>query len=135
MSFKLRDIVLKMDSCSCGYLFLLSRLGWRWWKITSGVRVTRSLVFCMFCRSLFVLLYLFRLAIGIVLSVLLRYTDSDYPFGIFKLFSPTTFLPSICPMAIHNTVSKLIVLYPRKHKRFTSYSYTVKFKQISKLLG
>jgi hypothetical protein len=23
-----------------------------------------------------------------VLSVLLRYTDSDYPFGIFKLFSP-----------------------------------------------
>ena len=30
---------------------------------------------CMFCRSLFVLLYLFLLAI--VLSVLLRYTDSD----------------------------------------------------------
>ena len=27
---------------------------------------------------------LFRLAI--VLSVLLQYTDSDYPFGIFKLF-------------------------------------------------
>jgi hypothetical protein len=24
----------------------------------------------------------------IVLSVLLRYTDSDYPFGIFKLFFP-----------------------------------------------
>jgi hypothetical protein len=36
---------------------------------------------CMFCRSLFVL---FPLAI--VLSVLLRFTDSDYPFGIFKLF-------------------------------------------------
>jgi hypothetical protein len=35
----------------------------------------------MFCRS-FVLLYFFLLAI--VLSVL-RYTDSDYPFGIFKL--------------------------------------------------
>jgi hypothetical protein len=35
----------------------------------------------MFCRSLFVLLYL-----AIVLSVLLRYTDSDYRFGIFKLF-------------------------------------------------
>ena len=31
---------------------------------------------CMFCRSLFVLLYFFFLAI--VLSVLLRYTDSDY---------------------------------------------------------
>ena len=33
---------------------------------------------------IFVLLYFFLLAI--VLSVLLRYTDSDYPFGIFKLF-------------------------------------------------
>jgi len=36
---------------------------------------------CMFCRSLFVLFLL-----AIVLSVLLRYADSDYPFGIFKLF-------------------------------------------------
>ena len=35
---------------------------------------------CMFCRSLFVLLLL-----AIVLSVL-RFTDSDYPFSIFKLF-------------------------------------------------
>jgi hypothetical protein len=39
---------------------------------------------CLFCRSLFVLLYFFFLAI--VLSVLLRYTDPDYPFGISKLF-------------------------------------------------
>ena len=45
----------------------------------SGVSVTRSLVFCvMFCISLFVLLV-------VVLSVLL-FTDSDCPFGIFKLF-------------------------------------------------
>jgi hypothetical protein len=36
---------------------------------------------CMFCRSLFVLFLL-----AIVLSVLLRYTDYDYPFDIFKLF-------------------------------------------------
>jgi hypothetical protein len=37
----------------------------------------------MFCRSLcFFVLFLS----AIVLSVLLRYTDSDYPFGIFKLF-------------------------------------------------
>ena len=38
----------------------------------------------MFCRSSFVLL-------AILLSVLLRYMDSDYPFGIFKhfLFRPT----------------------------------------------
>ena len=34
---------------------------------------------CIVCWSLFVLL-------AIVLSVLLRYMDSDYPFGIFKLF-------------------------------------------------
>ena len=34
----------------------------------------------MFCRSLFVLFLL-----AIVLSVLLRYTDSDCPFGIFTL--------------------------------------------------
>jgi len=38
---------------------------------------------CMFCWSLFVLLYFFLLAF--VLSVLLRYTDSDWSFGIFKL--------------------------------------------------
>jgi hypothetical protein len=36
---------------------------------------------CMFCRSLFVLFLLF-----IVLSVLLRFTDSDYRLSIFKLF-------------------------------------------------
>jgi biotin transporter BioY len=36
---------------------------------------------CMFCRSLFVLFLL-----AIVLSVLLRFTDFDYLFGIFKLF-------------------------------------------------
>ena len=39
---------------------------------------------CLFCRSLFVLLSFFFLAI--VFSVLLRYTDSVYPFGISKLF-------------------------------------------------
>jgi hypothetical protein len=50
----------------------------------SEVRVTRSLVlFVMSCRSLFVLLSFFFLAI--VLSFLLRFMDFDYPFGIFKL--------------------------------------------------
>jgi len=44
--------------------------------------VSRSLVlYVVFCRSLFVLFLL-----AIVLSVLLRFMDSDYPFGIFKLF-------------------------------------------------
>ena len=47
--------------------------------VVSGVRVARSLVFEMFCRSLFVLCLL-----AIVLSVL-HFKVSDYPFGIFKL--------------------------------------------------
>jgi hypothetical protein len=54
--------------------------------VFSRVRVARSLVFCVvFCRSLFVL-FIF----AIVLSVL-RFTDSDYPFGIFKLFKQLFF--------------------------------------------
>jgi hypothetical protein len=40
---------------------------------------------CMFCRSLFVLAFVLFL-LDIVFSVLLRYTDFGYPFGIFKLF-------------------------------------------------
>ena len=40
----------------------------------SGIRVTRSLVLCVFFGSLFVLFLL-----AIVLSVLLRYTDSGCP--------------------------------------------------------
>ena len=73
--------------------------------VFSGVCVTRSIVFCVcfidrclsFCtfswghcivcsssiyRFWLPLWYL----VAIVLSVLLRYTDSDYPFDIFKLF-------------------------------------------------
>jgi hypothetical protein len=54
-------------------------------KSFSGVSVTRSSVFyVMFYRSLFVLL-------AIVLSVF-RFMDSDYPFGIFKLFLYTIFI-------------------------------------------
>jgi hypothetical protein len=53
--------------------------------VLSGVRVSRTLVFClMFCLSLFVLTPYVLLAI--VLSVL-RFTDYNSPFGIFKLFS------------------------------------------------
>ena len=49
--------------------------------VSNGARAVQSLVFCVvFCRSLFVLFLL-----AIVLSVLLRCTTSDYPFGIFKL--------------------------------------------------
>jgi hypothetical protein len=47
-----------------------------------GVRVSRSLVFClMFYISLFVLFLL-----AIVLFVLLRFASSEYPFDIFKSF-------------------------------------------------
>ena len=51
----------------------------------SGVRVTRSLVLyiCFVDRCLCFVLFL----LAIVLSVLSRYTDSDYPFGIFMLSS------------------------------------------------
>ena len=56
--------------------------------VYSGVRVTQSLVlYVMFCRSLFVLFLL-----AIVLFVLLSFTDSDYPFDIFELFSHNLFL-------------------------------------------
>ena len=48
----------------------------------SGVRVARSLVFyAMLYRSFF-----FLFVLTIVLSVLLRIMDTDYPFVIFKLF-------------------------------------------------
>jgi hypothetical protein len=53
--------------------------------IFSGVRVALSLVLC----ACFVDRYLSFCAFflfAIVLSVLRRFTDSHYPFGIFKLF-------------------------------------------------
>jgi hypothetical protein len=54
--------------------------------VFSEVRVTRSLVLyvCFVNRFFFGAFVLFPL--GIVLSVLLRYTEFDCPFGIFKLF-------------------------------------------------
>ena len=52
-------------------------------SVFSGVRVTRSLVLCV-CLQIFVCPFVLFL-LAIVLSVLLRCTDSDYPFGIFKL--------------------------------------------------
>ena len=51
--------------------------------VVSGVRVTRSLVLCLGFVDRFLSFVLFLLVI--VLSVL-RFTDSDGPFGIFKLF-------------------------------------------------
>ena len=62
---------------------------------------------CKFYRSLFVLFLL-----TIVLSVLLRFTDSDYPFGIFKLFlinESTTVIKTISVLSI--TIRFIHVLY------------------------
>jgi len=51
--------------------------------VISGVRIARSLVFCLlFCHFVLFLL-------TIALSVLLRSTASDYLLGIFKLFLAT----------------------------------------------
>jgi hypothetical protein len=47
----------------------------------SGVRVTRSLVLCVCFVDRYLSFFLAN-----VLSVLLRFMDSDYPFGIVKLF-------------------------------------------------
>jgi hypothetical protein len=52
--------------------------------VFSGVRVTRSLVLCVCFVDRCLSFCTFFLAI--VSSVLLRLTDSDYHFGIFKLF-------------------------------------------------
>jgi len=52
--------------------------------VCSGVRVTRSFVLCVCFVDRFCPFVPFLLTI--VFSVLLRFTDSDYPFGIFKLF-------------------------------------------------
>jgi len=46
----------------------------------------------MFCRSIFVLFHL-----AVVLSVLLRFTDSNYPFGIVKLFLHVCFVLCLPP--------------------------------------
>ena len=50
----------------------------------SGVHVDRPIVSCVvLCRSLIV-------SLAIVLTVVLRFTASNYPFSIFKLFLETT---------------------------------------------
>ena len=51
--------------------------------VFSVVRVTRPLVLCMFCRSLFVVC---PFSFGHYVVCSSTYTDSDYPFGIFKYF-------------------------------------------------
>jgi len=80
-------IVLFIDWYICIYTFSNCCSNHSKELVSSGVRVTRSLVLCVCfvdrCLSFCLFVFLF---LAIVLSVLLRYTDSDYPFGIFKLF-------------------------------------------------
>jgi hypothetical protein len=66
--------------------------------VFSGIRITGSLVLCvMVCRSLFILLFFFVWSS----SVLLRFTDADHPFGIFKLFiTPPLFINVHVPSTI-----------------------------------
>jgi hypothetical protein len=72
--------------------------------VFGGVRVARSLVFCVvFCRSLFVLLFLFLLAI--VFSVLLRTTYSDYRFWS----SNSSYIKHIFPYIIVYITSSLLL--------------------------
>ena len=56
-----------------------------------------SIVFCVMFCSLYIIVCSFVLVFfDIILSVLLRFMASDYPFGIFKLF----FLPDVSPVYI-----------------------------------
>jgi hypothetical protein len=59
---------------------------------------------CMFCRSLFVL-FLF----AIVLSVSLRFTDSDYPFGIFICTLLSSLMTHVTSLKTHVTSIKTYV--------------------------
>jgi len=52
--------------------------------VFSGVRVARSLV--LYVRFVDRCLSFCTVSLATALSVLIRYTDSDCPFGIFKLF-------------------------------------------------
>ena len=53
--------------------------------VLSGVRVIRSFVLCVCCFQIAVCTFVLFL-LAIVLYIRHRYTNYDYPFGIFKLF-------------------------------------------------
>ena len=74
----------------------------------SGICVARSLVLCV-CFVDRCLLFVFVLSV-IVLSVLLWFTESDYPFGIFKLFVHNHIISLSNDVWGHQTFS-LIIFY------------------------
>ena len=87
---------------------------------------------CMFCilfyTSMFVGLCFF-LYLTIVLYVLIWFTDSDYPFGIFNLFFPDTSLSSICSRSNYSQVccfmiNPNIILIMIKGRVLENFGYT-----------
>ena len=82
----LQELPAQNTHCHKSYILCqdVLLLYWIWNCLQWGSCYSIFSFMCMICRSLFVLLSFFLLAI--VLSVLLRFTVSDYPFGIFKLF-------------------------------------------------
>ena len=104
-------------------LFLPEYLSWS--PVFSGVRIARSLVFCVvFCRSLFVLF--FFLSLYFVCTLIydfwlplwyLRFTTSDYPFDILDLrllitplISSNVSYPIDGVNCIHNSISNWLVV-------------------------
>ena len=74
--------------------------------VLSGVRVTRSLVLCV-C---FVDRCLSFCTFSFVLSILRRYTDSDYSFRIFKLFW-VIYFRYMLPFTIANSNKYIYKMY------------------------
>ena len=92
--------------------------------VVSEFHVAQSSVFCaVFCRSLFVLSFLFLLAI--VLSVLL-FKSSDYPFCVFKLFLSCDISSNISKMK--NYLSTQIIEDKKYHDTYIHFMIIVNIK-------
>jgi hypothetical protein len=81
--------------------------------------VLLSVGHCVVCSSLFwPLCCLFFCLLAIVLSVLLRFTDYDYPFAIFKLFlsCPITKCHLLIKLKVRRyCLTELMSLYSSKY--------------------
>jgi hypothetical protein len=77
------DRCLSFCTFSCGHCIVCSSSIYRFWLPPFGILWP---LYCLFFFDIQILITSLWYLVAIVLSVLLRYTDSDYPFGIFKLF-------------------------------------------------
>ena len=78
---------------------------------------------CMFSRSMFVLFLL-----AIVLSVLLRFTDSDYPFGIFKLFLINYIIQELYFAVVKGKIIDISIKSPKvRYQVENMYNFKVRF--------